>query len=237
MKEIANLMKLDFITLKGKSILLFSVLMLAAGVLALFLCPHQMVLLVIFTGFAVQPVFVVSEQSGYNKLYGILPVKKRSIVFARFALIAVVMLVSAFACIVIGELAYKFSLAEKFSGEFVLFYDFSKNAKSDGLSIPLSAAFTFLIGSLLTAMEFTLLFIFGSSKEVPASIGAAFVLTGIFVAVVKIFDLTLDNVAKFLGNSIADHLVLLYICLYGGGLALLAVGAMISAAFFCKKEL
>lgn len=236
MKEILNLIKLDFITVKRKS-LLMCILTVAITVFAVFTMPHMAVVLIIFSGLFVQPVFVIADKSGYNKLYGILPIKRRSIVFGRFALGVLMMLFCTLICIIGGLLAYRFNVSERFGADMEQFIYVSRTWKENGLTIPLAGAFIFLIGSVFAAVEYTVLFIFGAEKEFPAILGIGFVLVGIFLAVEKLLKVDLDAVGEFLGDMISDHIVLLYIFLYAGGIALMVLGALISSYFFCKKEL
>jgi len=84
MKEIANIVKLDFITVKEKSFAPLILFILLAIIAAPFTFAYLISTMAIFAGLAVEPAFAVSEQCGYNKLYGILPIKKHNIVFGRF---------------------------------------------------------------------------------------------------------------------------------------------------------
>lgn len=237
MKEILNLIKLDFITVKRKSLPLMCILTVAITVFSVFTMPHMAVVLIIFSGLLAQPVFVIAEKCGYNKLYGILPVKRRSIVFGRFALGVLMMLFCTLICIIGGLLAYKFNVAENFGSDMEQFIYLSRDWTKYGFTIPLAGAFIFLGGSVFAAVEYTVLFIFGAEKELPAILGVGFVLVGIFVAIEKLLKVDLSAVGDFLGDMVYDHIVLLYICLYAGGIALMALGALISSYFFCKKEL
>ena len=68
MKEIANLIKLDFTSVKRKIIIPFISIILLVFALELFTIPYVMCLSVMpFIGYLVQPVFSVVEKNKYNK--------------------------------------------------------------------------------------------------------------------------------------------------------------------------
>lgn len=237
MKEIANLVKLDFITTRRKSLPLICILIVGMSVFAMFTMPHQAVIFVIFSGLSVQPVFVIADQCGYNKLYGILPVKRRSIVFGRFTLGTLMMLCSTLISVIGGLLAYKFNVAENFGSDMEQLIYLSREWTKSGFTIPLAGAFMFFGASVFASVEYAILFIFGTSKELPAMTGISFILFIVFTGIKTLVDGAMDSFGEFLGNMVSNHIVLLYICLYAGGIALMAAGALISLFFFCKKEL
>lgn len=241
MKQIINLMKLDFITVKGKSLLIFSILFAAVCVVGFFSVPILPIYLVLFSGFALQPIFSTAEHSGFNKLYGILPVKRRYIVIARFALLTIVMLITAIMGIIVCELLYEICLSQNYKGDNRQFYEIVYFMKEDGFPIPLMVSVVFCLGAILTALEFTVTFIFGTSKELPASIAAAFgvygLLTLIIVTLQKVFDISANDVFTFFADLLANDIWVLYIMCYAIGIAAMALGALISIACTKKKEL
>lgn len=241
MKQIINLMKLDFITIKGKSLLIFSILFAAICIVGFFSVPILPICLVVFSGFSLQPIFSTAEHSGFNKLYGILPIKRRDIVIARFALLTILMLITAIMGIIVCELLYEICLSQNYKGDNRQFYEIAYFMVEDGFSIPLMASCVFCIGAVLTAIEFTVTFIFGASMELPASIAAEFGVYGLIALVIlildKCFNTTVNDIIIAIGYLHADNIEMFYILLYAIGIGAMLLGALISIACTKKKEL
>lgn len=237
MKEIINLMKLDLITVKNKSLIWFLLIYIAMSVVGFIVCPILPLIMVVFSGFSIQPAFTIAEQSGYNKLYGVLPVKRSNIVIARFALTAVIMLGSTVLSIFLCEFLYKFCLCQNFEGEWRTFYDLLYSLIKDGFSITLMASLLFCFGSVFTVIEFTLIYIFGTSKEIPAFFATAFIFYGLLAILSIVFGLNMQAVIKFFGDIWSNHIEVLYIALYGIGIIFTVLASLITNIFMKRKEL
>ena len=236
MKEIINTIKLDFITVKGKSFIPLIFCMLIMFTTSLFTLAHLITMMAVFAGFAVQPVFAVAEQSGYNKLYGILPIRKHNIVFGRFAFGLVLILAVTLISIPLGYIANTVPLG----GNIDSLKDFiyvSNEWQTGGFTIELMASFCFFFGCCFAAATYTLLFIFGVSKEIPATFGFLIV-SGVLVFLLnKVFKFDFGVFMQSMGTAIANHSILTMIALYLGGTAIMLFGASISNFFFCNREL
>ena len=210
MKQIINLMKLDFVTVKGKSLLIYLIILAAVCVVGFFSVPILPMYIVLFSGFALQPIFSTAEHSGFNKLYGILPIKRRDIVIARFVLCLIIMLIAAVVGIIACELLYEFCASQNYKGDSRQFYEIVNIMENDGFPISLMVSCVFCLGAVFTAVEFAVLFIFGSSKELPASIAAAFGIYGIFALIIvvlnKVFDISANDIFKFFCDLLADKI-------------------------------
>lgn len=236
MKEIANIVKLDFITVKGKSFAPLILFILLAIIAAPFTFAYLISTMALFAGLAAEPAFAVSEQCGYSKLYGILPIKKHNIVFGRFTFGLILLLGVSLISIPLGYIANTLSLGENID----FFKDvalLSKSWQTSGITIELVAAFCFLSGCCLSAFEYTLLFIFGVSKQISAILGFAIGFGAIIMIILKVFNIEYYVLLQSLSITIANHRLLTMIVLYLGGIFIMALGACISNFFFCKREL
>ncbi|MDP4178050.1 MAG: ABC-2 transporter permease [Bacillota bacterium] len=236
MKEIVNIVKLDFITVKGKSFTPLIICTLLMFVASLFTIAHGITVMATFAGLAVQPIFIVAEQSGYNKLYGVLPVRKRNIVFGRYifglSLILAVTLIS----ISLGYIAYTTSLGKSINTFKDAVY-LSNLWQTGGVTIEIAASFCFFFGCCLAAVNYTLLFIFGTSKEIPANFGFLAVLVILYFVLAKVFNFDSVKFMKIISDAITNHSILVMVIMYISGVLVMMLGGCISNFFFSKREL
>lgn len=237
MKEIANLIKLDFTSVKRKIIIPFISIILFVFALELFTIPCVMCLLVMpFMGDFVQPVFLVVEKNKYNKLYGLLPVKRNNIIIARFCFALIILLSTVILAIVLGYITFLFPTGE--------INDTINEAKSvaeelqkGGFTVELAASLGFMIGCIVTSVACTLTFIFGIENELQANLIFASVTGAIAFICIKAFDISIYAVMNKLAEFICDNTVLTFILTYLIGISFLALGALISILVCRKREL
>ena len=237
MKEIANLIKLDFTSVKRKIIIPFISIILFVFALELFTIPCVMCLLVMpFMGDFVQPVFSVVEKNKYNKLYGLLPVKRNNIIIARFCFALIILLSTVILAIVLGYITFLFPTGE--------INDTINEAKSvaeelqkGGFTVELAASLGFMIGCIVTSVACTLTFIFGIENELQANLIFASVTGAIAFICIKAFDISIYAVMNKLAEFICDNTVLTFILTYLIGISFFALGALISILVCRKREL
>lgn len=225
MKQIVNLMKLDFITMKGKSLISLIGMILVTFAGSLFSMGHFAVITLTFAGLSAQPLFTVAEKCGYNKLYGTLPIKKSQYIRARFIYTYTLLISVAAIVILLGHISLKLSFGENFKNWSDFAY-IAKEWQKEGFTIGIMAALLIVVGCFLTAMNFCILFIFGIAKEIPMSILFQMVLVAIIVMLVKTKVLTYDiifKLAEFISKSPAFACMTFYLL----GAAIMAVGAEI----------
>ena len=237
MKNVINLIKLDYITVKNKSVPIIVIMIILGFAAGCTLFPLAPIIITMFAGLCIQPIFAVAEQCGYNKLYGVLPVKRIQIVEARFTLAGIFLLVTAAVTTGLGMIAEKIIMNnENFIQENDA-YELLTMMNDAELTIPVMGALFFAFGCFFIAAEGTLIFIFGTSKEIPAAIGFGLVFFSAVIAMVKIFDLSADKIAKKLAPVLSDHKALLILALYAIGIALLVLGVLVSHMVTRKREL
>ena len=237
MKEIVNLVKFDFITVKAKSMVPFTIIILIMLIASIFDSnPYIISCMIVFTGYAAVPAFSIAEQCNYNKIYGILPVKKRNIVFGRYVFGLVLILAVTLISILVGYIVKAASFGEKFKLSKDMAYLIDE-WEAGGLTIPLIAALFFFFGCCLSAVQYTLLFVFGVSKEIPSAIGFAMVFAAAVLIPVKVFKFDMNILFNFISNAVVNHGILTMTVLYAAGVFIMAIGGLISSVFFCKREL
>lgn len=234
LKEILCLMKLEFINIKGKSLIPLIGITLGMWAISLITLPHQALVTLIFAGFAVQPIFTIAEQTN-SKLYGVLPVRKSSIPAARFALAFTVLAAMAVICLILGVISEQLLLAEKFDGtkEMADMYNILIDVN---ITLPVAAAMLFALGCVFTAIEFFVLTVFGVAREIIMSIAITGGLAVIIFAVIKIFDITQDKIVNWLTPILMDNRIEFMICCLAAGIAIIAAVGAISAAIYAKRE-
>ena len=237
MKEIANLIKLDFTSVKRKIIIPFISIILFVFALELFTIPCVMCLLVMpFMGDFVQPVFSVVEKNKYNKLYGLLPVKRNNIIIARFCFALIILLSTVILAIVLGYITFLFPTGE-INDTINEIKSVAEELQKGGFTVELAASLGFMIGCIVTSVACTLTFIFGIENELQANLIFASVTGAIAFICIKAFDISIYAVMNKLAEFICDNTVLTFIPTYLIGISFLALGALISILVCRKREL
>lgn len=94
MKEILKIMRFDFLTAKPFALVTFIISAVVFFVLSLILSPIINAYISFMAMIFVIPLQSVADKSDFNKLYGILPVKRSNITRARFLYIFCVIFAS-----------------------------------------------------------------------------------------------------------------------------------------------
>lgn len=237
MREILNVAWLEFITLKRK-IMVVIMLLVGVGFIFSIAFPPQIVSILagMFTGYIIQPIFSIAEKNSFNRLFGVLPARRRSFVFGRYFLTAVTLLVFMLLFIAIGHIALAWLPFEntEILGEFAYA---AKEMQSEEFTVVFGAAIGFFLGCLFILPTFVIDYVFGVSKEAPVSFGF-----GVFIGVVCViidgfFEPDYGNILYHVIKFIVEDRFWTYVILIGGGLLLLAFGAVVSHAFTRKREL
>lgn len=239
MRELTGLVYLDFLTIK-KTALSFSIIFLFFVVFGFVLQPLFFVFLAFIAGYLTAPSFTVAEQSGYNRLYGMIPVSRTKIAFARFISTFIIM----FAVIVLSSLLAEISGALKIwerlpdlVGNFPIteLYDTMKEYEITVFDL---SSIILPVCCLILLAEYPLTFLLGSEKSIYASFFSIGGIIAIGFAVNKIAGREkIGEWITFLCNSFIDHKAIFVICCYLISFVLLAIGASISALILNRKEL
>lgn len=84
MKEILKIMRFDFLTTSSQVLGIYIVIAVMCFVLSLFLSPNICAYIAVGAMFMIIPLQGIADKSDFKKLYGILPVQRKSITRARF---------------------------------------------------------------------------------------------------------------------------------------------------------
>lgn len=233
-REITNLMKLDFICIAKKSLipLLFGVL--AFSLFGLYISPVFAVPIILFAGLSVHTMFAIASKNDFNKLYGVLPVHRSSIVFAHFILgiiaIGVVTALTVAVGAVSEDLALFGEIDESAAAEYYAI-------KSYGFTVPITSTLLFVATCIFTAMEYSAIFILGVEKEVLGTI-LVVVVIGVGSCAVTMSGVDfIGEISEFLGNIYADNEVIFYAALYSSGIIAMLIFAFITSVIIRKREL
>ena len=237
MKEIANLIKLDFTSVKRKIIIPFISIILLVFALELFTLPYVMCLSVMpFIGYLVQPVFSVVEKNKYNKLYGLLPIQRNNIIIARFCFALIILFSTVILAIVLGYITFLFPTGE-INDTINEMKSAAEELQKGGFTVELAASLGFMIGCIVTSNVCTLTFIFGIENELQVNLIFAFVTGAIVFICIKAFDISIYAVMNKLAEFISNNIALTFILTYLIGISFLALGALISILVCRKREL
>ncbi len=237
MREILNVAWLEFITLKRKMLVVIILLVGVGFVFSLMFLPQLVSILVaVFTGYIIQPIFSIAEKSSFNRLYGVLPARRRSFVYGRYLLTAVTLLVFMLIFIAIGHIALAWLPFEntELLGEFAYA---AREMQSEEFTVVFGAALGFFLGCLFILPTFLIDYVFGVSKEAPVSFGLGVFIGVVCVIIDGILEPDYGNILYQVIKFVVEYRFWTYVILIGGGLLLLAFGAVVSHALTRKREL
>lgn len=171
MNKLIALMKVDIISLTGKknsTPMLMLVMLAIAVVSGLIIFPFGVVL-GIFTVFIIgNNIFTIESKNGYEKLFGMLPVDRRSIVYARFLLIGISTLVMSVPLYGVGALSLRLRLFETFNTNEIKYPDpsfaFMPEISELG-AFSFSFFAYFLLGCVISALTMRFSFLYGVEKS------------------------------------------------------------------------
>lgn len=84
MDEIMKMIRFDFLTVRPITFKPFVIICGVICLLSILICPLAAILIPVFAVMMFNPIQTIADKSGFNRFYGITPVKKSSMVWARF---------------------------------------------------------------------------------------------------------------------------------------------------------
>lgn len=235
MSEILKLVKMDLIIIKNKSVLPFVFFMSVYMFLGYIISPYAVLSPVLFAGFMIQPIFSIDEQNDMSRLYGSLPVSRRNRAIARFmsaglitAIALVISMIAAFHSVEVGWF-------KELNPEL---YESYCSMQLEGITIGIVACFIYAIVCFILGIQYTLLYLFGASKEAFTMIATFLIIMGFIIADELFFDgKTMDIFSNVLSRVMLKSEMLFYIVLYGASVGFLLICALISGLIMEKREI
>lgn len=232
MKEIIDLMRLDFICMKRKTLLPLVLALICAAATGIFMHPVFMMMILVFSWLPIEALFSITAKGNMDKLYGMLPVRRGRLVWARFLLSAIIIALATAFVIAVAWLAFKLNL----------FYDKELILESEGMGTfegsVMMASVIFDLSCLFCAWELTTIFVLGMEREF---IGIVTGLLLMFVATVVFVEMNIDMqsmLTKFAtGMGKLYMKSVYYVVVFGVGLAIMAAFAAISYFATRRREI
>lgn len=234
MKEIINLMQLDFICMKRKTLLPLVAALIAAAAAGIFIHPIFMMLILTFSWLPVEALFSIAAKGNMDKLYGMLPVRRGRLVWARFLLSAIIMVVATAFVIAVAWLAFRLNL---FYDEELILESESMGMGTFESSVMVASVF-FDLSCLFCAWELMTIFVLGIEREFIGIVTALLVMFGAVVVFVKMNVDMQSLLTKFvtgLGKLYMKSAY--YIVVFGVGIAIMAIFATISYFATRRREI
>ena len=110
MKDILNIMRLDFLTAKPTAVPVWGIVTLMCSILALFIAPMCAAYSLLSSLLILSIPASTAEHCGFNKLYGILPVDRKNITRGRFAFMYTLLFVTEVLALVVIRLSVALQL-------------------------------------------------------------------------------------------------------------------------------
>ncbi|MGN1303989.1 MAG: ABC-2 transporter permease [Oscillospiraceae bacterium] len=234
MKDIINLMKLDLICIKKKTLVPLLAAMAFFAVFGFYMGPQFMMAIIIFSGLCVQSMFTIAAKNDFNKLYGVLPVSRSSVVFARFLLGVVSVGIVTAVMVVLGLIADKAALFEKTDEQLAQFYYASKD---DGFTIPMMGAILFAATCILMSIQYMIVFILGVERETMGML-CAVIITAVMMFIIVAVNIEITTgAADLLSKIYLKSEYLLYAAIYAFGLLVAFIFSLITGAVMKRREL
>lgn len=216
MNNILTCIKLDFYTIKKRQILFFVVFLLVLIAAGILLSPEVTIIAVFFSEFCATGCFQVGEKSGYNKLYGVLPVKRHEVVIGRYLFLLLIVAVTILIALIETRIASNFKTSERLD-----------IIKTYNVSIPLLISLLFATTCFFGSIDFACSFSFEQSR-------AQFLTTIIIIAIAAATTpitkkITWENVSEKSSYSTGIFVTI--------GFALLIISCIISCFVYSKREL
>lgn len=234
MKDIINLMKLDLICIKKKTLIPMIAAVAFFAVFGFYMGPQYMMPIIIFSGLCVQSMFTIAAKNDFNKLYGVLPVSRSSVVFARFLLGVLSIGAVTLVMVLLGLAAEHAALFEKTDEQLAQYYYASKD---DGFTIPMMGAILFAATCILISVQYMIVFILGVERETVGML-CAVIITAVMMFVIVAVNIEITTgAAALLGKIYLKSEYLLYAAIYAFGIIVAAVFALITGAVMKRREL
>lgn len=232
MKEIINLMRLDFICMKRKTLLPLVVALIAAAAVGIFVQPIFMMLILAFSWLPVEALFGIAAKGNMDKLYGMLPVRRGRLVWARFLLSAIIMVVTTALIIAVTWLAFRLNL----------FYDEVLILESESMGTfegsVMAASVFFDLSCLFCAWELTTIFVLGIEREFIGIVTGLLVMFGAGIVFAEMNVDMQSMLTKFVtGMGKLYMKSVYYVVVFGVGIAIMAIFATISYLATRRREI
>ncbi|MCH5193112.1 MAG: ABC-2 transporter permease [Oscillospiraceae bacterium] len=225
MSEILNLIKLEFICTRKKVLVPMLASIIVYALLGFFMMPEIMVSFIIFSGLFPYAMFNIAAKNNFNNLYGMLPIKRSSIVSARFISGA---LSIGFVTALVIPISYAAQLAGRYDKDLTGFL---------GLSVLNMGTVYFVIICIFTSIQYSLTFIFGTEREVIVTILSAVIFILLIILMPFTFTDMIDWMIVKIGDISYSTPPLFYVIAYAFGLAVMGLSAVITALIMRKREL
>ena len=225
MSEILNLLKLEFICIRKKVLIPILSGIIIYVLIGFFIGPEFLASFILFSGLFPYAIFGIAAKNNFNNLYGMLPIKRSSIIYARFILSALSIGITSAIVIPVSYAAY---LTGRYNDEMAGLF---------GLSIINLGTVYFVIACIFTAIQYSMIFIFGIEREVLVTIMSVVIF--ILLIALSPFGLTdmLDWVIVKMGALKDSTPLWFYIIAYAFGLLVMGLSAVITALILRKREL
>jgi hypothetical protein len=199
MYNIFNLIKFDFITIKKKSLVVFLVLFSLASIFSIFTMPIIISFLTLFSGFIIEPCFVLGEKNKIEKLYGILPIKRYEPIVARYLMLVIVNLLGGGLTLLVIKIGTNINLYMDEYQELL----FSKTTFDSYL---LLVSIVIMFGMILLAFDFFVLYVWGSSLQIFATISLAIGISVVGFGIMKIMNISMSDISYWQLNVLIPYL-------------------------------
>ena len=187
--------------------------------------PEFLVSFIIFSGLFPYAMFNIAAKNNFNSLYGMLPIKRSSIIYARFISGALSIIITS---AVVIPISYAAQLAGRYDKDLTGLF---------GLSVLNMGTMCFVIICIFTAIQYSLTFIFGIEREVIVTFtSAALFILIVFLSPFTVTDMVDWTVVK-MGDMSESTPLLFYVIAYAFGLLVMGLSAVITSLILRKREL
>lgn len=240
MKEILHIARLDFLTVKPMTLPAWIAVFLLALVMGAFFSPAMFAFLIVSSPLLIIPAESVAVRCGYNKLYGILPVRRRNITRGRFLLLWLSMTLPELLALLLAKASLMLQLWRLFpviSNDFKGLIESTFDPANTQVFMMLTAIYTFI--SLLFCYMQMMGQIFGLENEIRIVMISLAVLTVVLLGFFILSDHGILPMLRIPDLSALTPVQTLWFCIgcHLAAAVLHIVCAEITAAKMSRREL
>ncbi|MDE6732713.1 MAG: ABC-2 transporter permease [Oscillospiraceae bacterium] len=197
MKDILKIMRFDFLSARPYALAPAAIILLLCAALSLFFSPIISAYITFGAAIFIIPLGGVAEKSGFNRLYGILPVNRKNITRARFIYIFFLHFIAEIIEIAIAFVSFNLKLNKLLPNQNGELAQMVSKGFEDGFLIPVAIIAAFILFCLLFGYMEMMGQLFGRENELKIIIITLGVVCGVVFVILLLAEREIIPTLKF----------------------------------------
>lgn len=197
MRDILKIMRFDFLSAKSFEFAPAAILLLLCVVLSLFFSPITSAYITFGAALFIIPLGGIAEKSGFNRLYGILPVNRKNITRARFLYIFLLHLIAEIFEFGVAYVSFNLKLNKLLPNQNGELAQMVSKGFEDGSFIPVAIVGVFMLFCLIFGYMEMMGQIFGRENELKIIIITLGAVCGVVFVILLLAEREIIPTLKF----------------------------------------